>query len=138
MLTPRKRSLTRNIKCGIHSGIPKCCIRFYIQIWHTIFEEQHINPIFKELVLAREKVWKQRKGIRGQYVECPSCIANNITPVIIRKCWLDTRTKHCYPLEWTTDFNRVYVRTRLINGVGVRQMLHVANGWTGREERMGI
>lgn len=63
-----------NINCGLHSGIPKCCILYYISSWHPTLRDNYW--IIKKKLLGAD---------RGFYVTCPRCILENKI-VNLKKC----------------------------------------------------
>jgi len=51
---------------GLHSRIPTCCIRFFIDEWDG-----------RELWRDEESPYARAlKASRAQYVQCPQCLAN--------------------------------------------------------------
>jgi hypothetical protein len=44
-------------RCGLHSGIPKCCIRFFVRSWWDL--EPNARP--------------DRSRSKANYVQCPAC-----------------------------------------------------------------
>lgn len=125
------RSYIREIKCGIHSGIPKCCIRFYLSIWLPICRLSKSDPFFATLKDARMELFDIDS--KAFYIQCPSCLLNNTPPVQTYRCWQDELTRRCYPLEWSTGRKRNYRSIlKLRNGVAVRVCLDVAKVWAGR------
>ena len=53
--------------CGKHSGIPECCIRFFIGPWAKIYQNDE----------RREAYWDIMRGAlpTAEYIVCPRCIA---------------------------------------------------------------
>ena len=63
-----------HIKCGKHSGIPNCCIEWFISTWIPAIG---VNRDFVA-------VHHLNNGDVG-YIRCPKCIENN-SIVAIEKC----------------------------------------------------
>ena len=65
-----------DFNCGLHSGIPICCIMYYISVWKPDFETIQNLPR-----LNIEKVY---------YVPCPTCTVNimegNLKPSETERC----------------------------------------------------
>ena len=60
------------IHCGLHSGIPECCVLFFLTCWPIIrrYEDETGEPsIYRVLVLEAET---ESKG----YIPCPACLAS--------------------------------------------------------------
>jgi len=51
------------IRCGLHSGFPRCCIRFFIGPWSRMSVEEH------QLYIATTPA--------AGYVRCPDCVASD-------------------------------------------------------------
>src|ERR1035437_2872856 len=64
----RLKHLHSTIECGIHSGYPPCCIKFYItqKIWMP--EEQNSEYIKK--IIKRSNDLEKSFG----YIPCPACL----------------------------------------------------------------
>src|SRR6478736_3219291 len=66
-------------RCGLHSGIPKCCMRFFVRVWTHVW---HV-PELREQYLPKEK------SIFG-YVPCPDCLAKGkVAKVPVKSCECD-------------------------------------------------
>jgi hypothetical protein len=63
--------------CGRHSGIPDCCIHFFVGPWREIYNDAP----------RHDEYWKRmEKASPGAgYVLCPECIVDNRT-IQIKKC----------------------------------------------------
>ena len=62
--------------CGIHSGIPECCINWYIGPWTVISSLQYL----------RNAYWTKNEKYRDiNYIRCPNCIDSGKI-VQIKKC----------------------------------------------------
>lgn len=56
---------TKTISCGIHSGIPECCICFYITKWIWFeYDDPYRLKYLKRLM----------KYKNVEYVPCPKCL----------------------------------------------------------------
>jgi hypothetical protein len=70
-----------DIECGLHSGIPKCCVLFFVKVWRHWMDE-------REGVLMNSYWSTQRVlGINQPgYIPCPACLlAGNLVP--IKECF---------------------------------------------------
>jgi hypothetical protein len=68
---PRDRFTVKHVHCGLHSGLPDCCILFYITCWWPLTlaesDDDEGNP-YRDLL--------DGAGGRGSgYVPCPGCLA---------------------------------------------------------------
>jgi hypothetical protein len=65
----RKSPIDRqyHIEFGIHSGIPSCCIEFFVDEWDAkrLWRQDDL-PLVREI---------HESG--AQYVQCPKCLMNN-------------------------------------------------------------
>jgi hypothetical protein len=52
------RVVLGNVRCGLHSGLPWCCIAWYVTVWTTV---AWYHPVFEN--------WGDGRG----YVPCPIC-----------------------------------------------------------------
>jgi len=63
-----------HIKCGTHSGIPNCCIEWFISNWIPVF------------YVDRDFIQKHHsKNGDAEYIRCPKCIEDNLI-IKIKKC----------------------------------------------------
>jgi hypothetical protein len=88
-----KKERQGSIKCGKHSNIPECCIKFWLGPWQGMWEHirdnKRLTKSEKEYVLLRNKsdlFWKDRIDYHRQYVACKKCLASNRQPRKIRRC----------------------------------------------------
>ena len=68
-----------DIKCGFHSGIPACCIKYYVTVWKWKSE--------KEWMIRNAKVSKVEEKIKRNfyYIPCPDCLRiRNV--IIVKPC----------------------------------------------------
>jgi len=68
-------------KCGRHSGIPECCINWYINSWSTI--------VANVPVLWRA-YWDYNNTEDAGYIRCSACIENSIV-VELKECDCEAR-----------------------------------------------
>jgi hypothetical protein len=64
-------------ECGMHSGIPECCIDWYVGPW-------------KDVVLTIPYLWEaywkaNNRDDEVDYIRCPMCIEHSIV-AIIKEC----------------------------------------------------
>lgn len=87
-------------RCGLHSGIPKCCIRFYLRLWHPLCASYSYpykgawcldvdaamdgSIFFREYQKALDRYRKRHGDCR--YIACPVCMEEDRAPVKILKC----------------------------------------------------
>lgn len=62
------RHMIHDIRCGIHSGIPACCIAFYIGHWMHGFEGM------KEAQYITRHRKRMREAKLSGYIACPDCL----------------------------------------------------------------
>ena len=66
-----------DIICGLHSGFPPCCVKFFITKW-----------IWNLASKANREHWKKIRRVRCfnvSYIPCPKCLKNR-TFVKLKKC----------------------------------------------------
>lgn len=82
------RSCRYDVRCGRHSGIPACCIAWYVTVWRLVFRWE------------RFRCWTMTDGIRhewhsyhdwrphpdAEYVQCPVCKLRQRYPAQTRLC----------------------------------------------------
>ena len=66
------RHIKNTVECGIHSGIPDCCIKYYVTKWMWLSDE------------ARRKRIKRIVGVG--YVPCPQCLKKKKFVTTLKKC----------------------------------------------------
>jgi len=67
-------SIRRDIICGLHSGFPPCCVKFFVTKWIWNVGSKNSNKYFEKIVLAGP--W---------YIPCPKCLKNK-TFVPVKEC----------------------------------------------------
>ena len=71
----------RDIECGKHSGIPECCIEWYIGPW---------SNIVARVPVLWKAYWDHNQTESTYYIRCPECIENkNI--VKVKECDCESR-----------------------------------------------
>ena len=65
---------SRDFFCGMHSGMPLCCVLWYCDCWAGNLSDQFriVNMVYG----CDLGEWKQSKNISAGYVMCPDCIAD--------------------------------------------------------------
>ena len=61
-------------ECGRHSGIPECCIDWYVGPW---------SRVVSAIPYLWEAYWKANGA--ADYIRCPVCIENSVV-VVIEEC----------------------------------------------------
>jgi hypothetical protein len=77
----RLTHLGNTIECGLHSGIPACCVHYYATkwMWKTTKE--------KEARWERINRIEDKMDIDGWgYIPCPSCLKNQRHIKKLKKC----------------------------------------------------
>ena len=71
MIIPNSQHADRHRECGRHSGIPECCIDWFLGPW-------------LDTVVHSPKLWRSywhanldRVGPAPEYIRCPICIQQN-------------------------------------------------------------
>tara|TARA_Y100000593_G_scaffold38054_1_gene73837 strand:- start:5134 stop:5361 length:228 start_codon:yes stop_codon:yes gene_type:complete len=63
-----------HVECGRHSGIPECCIQWFVTAWSNYV---YINSDLRnKYLLVNDNVG---------YIRCPTCIANR-SVIKIKEC----------------------------------------------------
>jgi hypothetical protein len=75
------KHLSKTVECGLHSGIPDYCIKWYISKWTWM-------PLLKRM----ERVNRLKKYNIG-YIPCPQCLRNKAF-VKVKKCPRGTHCNH--------------------------------------------
>ena len=87
------RNLHQDLRCGLHSGIPWCCILFFTTVWWNkanVFPMPWVRWYF--LTLAKSE---------AEYVQCPWCLVRRRVDSI-RSCqcgWWGVRSCRLGSLE---------------------------------------
>lgn len=71
-------------ECGRHSGIPDCCIEYFIAVWVPLFRDPAKRWAF-EARQGRVRRTERRLGVDYQYIPCDSCLASG-APVVVLDC----------------------------------------------------
>ena len=75
------KQMASNIVCGMHSGIPHCCIKFFVTEWVYVLPKSSENKFYAYY-------WKQMQNAQTfsinpqtneleqdcQYIPCPECL----------------------------------------------------------------
>ncbi|MBK26101.1 MAG: hypothetical protein CME70_19040 [Halobacteriovorax sp.] len=70
-----------HVKCGRHSGIPECCIDWFVGPW------SFIRTFGEEWALY----WQMNDKDKGvEYIRCPKCIEESIV-IGIKECVCENR-----------------------------------------------
>jgi hypothetical protein len=83
--------LTYDVECGLHSGIPPCCVLWYAAECREAIMQAHADGnrvAMRRFDAYRDKVDRvaARRGIRGWgYVPCPLCLRSGRV-VRLRRC----------------------------------------------------
>ena len=69
-----------HVECGRHSGIPECCIKWFIGPWRTVltFGEEWAS------------YWQKNNRENVDYIRCLECIDKSIV-VDIKECDCENR-----------------------------------------------
>ena len=64
-------------ECGIHSGIPECCVDWYLGPWtHTVADIPYLWSAY----------WKANNvPTQVEYIRCPVCIESSII-ITLKEC----------------------------------------------------
>ena len=62
-------------ECGKHSGIPECCIKWFIGPWSNIRAHSWAWALY----------WRQNSKDNPSYIRCLTCIKNGVV-VEIKEC----------------------------------------------------
>jgi len=65
-----------NIRCGLHSGIPWCCVLFFTFVWYPTAETRWHERY------RRWRTWWHRNGC----IRCPICILRNAPGISAKHC----------------------------------------------------
>lgn len=71
--TIRLNHLKNTVECGFHSGIPACCIRFYVTVWLWLELESRSDRENSEVFKSYRR--KLREVEHPGYIACPECIS---------------------------------------------------------------
>lgn len=87
---PYTETNINHARCGFHSGIPPCCITFFIKIWTKLirslpdfYESYAKSPIERDIRRIMELY--QNSTYKTDYICCPNCfITGRVEP--LREC----------------------------------------------------
>lgn len=79
---PHKINWKNDFFCGIHSGLPMCCVLFYCDVWYKKLSlDSDFIPISQILHDSERPIG---------YIMCPNCLAGHIEgtikPVLVKNC----------------------------------------------------
>ncbi len=85
-------TLAEHAECGLHSGLPLCCVTWYLTAWRLLWRiDFHVAPVETigevDFLMDGVTVRYQMLAPWG-YVPCPSCIVRN-NRVNMRSCACD-------------------------------------------------
>lgn len=113
-MAARGRSILGMYRCGLHSGFPRCCIRFFVDVWFPAMEvcggldggawdilvsdlDEPINgrPVVSPAVIELRRWAKQHfhAGNEFDYIPCSACVDR--PPVQTRECWRPEGRSRC-------------------------------------------
>jgi len=61
--------LCHHIEMGRHSGIPACCVLFYVSVWLHIYTREEGRVYWQRMHDVEVK-----ENIDAQYIVCPNCL----------------------------------------------------------------
>lgn len=84
---PADRCAVAMIECGLHSGIPRCCVAFFVKVWwpYWVMLDEPPSRAKKTAHVAFDEYsrWTTRPG----YVPCPACVIDgNFVEVLPCEC----------------------------------------------------
>jgi hypothetical protein len=90
---PADRDAMGMIECGLHSGLPRCCVAFFVKVWWPYWLA--IDGLSSRArtdahaAFAAYQRWTTRPG----YVPCPRCVVDeNFVEVLPCECELKLLT----------------------------------------------
>ena len=72
----RLRHIPWTIECGLHSGIPPCCVRFYAMRWMFSVEGDAFRRVHQKLM---NRWGRANLG----YISCPTCCKTGLRAVVL-------------------------------------------------------
>ncbi len=69
-------SWIQHYRCGLHSGIPKCCTKFFVRVWRHLWTTPEGKWLMEEYLPIKERGWG--------YVPCPDCRAKGPPEELVR------------------------------------------------------
>lgn len=80
---PHWRYMLRAYRCGLHSGLRRCCIRWWLREWVDLDE-------------AQRAAYRGSVRFRHEYVPCPGCLGAGRPPVPVYQCYVeDSSARWC-------------------------------------------
>lgn len=70
-------------RCGLHSGIPECCVDFFVKHWRRWYKDRRQTEILKH---HRALYNAQLHGRVYSYIACPTCLAAKKAPSVLLTC----------------------------------------------------
>ena len=86
-------SVKHDIVCGLHSGFPPCCVKFYITKWIWNLGSKTNHKHWNKL-----RDLDKTKKYSIDYIPCPKCVKNK-TFVELKRC-----PKNCSKKKWVKSF----------------------------------
>ena len=84
------RNMPHDIRCGLHSGIPLCCILWFITCWKPL--HRHICSGYFQVMWLR--------GADFDHIPCPICLARGREDGVADcDCWEDDALQGLDALE---------------------------------------
>jgi len=86
---PADGAVMKMVECGLHSGLPRCCVAFFVKVWWpywlVIDERLSLAKVDPHGSFAAYQRWTTRPG----YVPCPRCVLDeNFVEVLPCECEL--------------------------------------------------
>jgi hypothetical protein len=74
------------VRCGLFSGIPSCCIRYYVEFWHwLLITEDECDSRVNDYWNLIWKACKKRKIECFNRIPCPECLMHG-KPIKLNSC----------------------------------------------------
>jgi hypothetical protein len=74
-IDPGDRTALKMIECGLHSGISRCCIAFFVKTWWPLAVSIDQLPRRERAAARRAYDAYLRRTAGAEYVPCPSCVS---------------------------------------------------------------
>ncbi len=90
---PADRAMMERVECGLHSGLPRCCVAFFVKVWWPyMLAIDGLSPRAEadaHVAFDAYQLWTTRPG----YVPCPRCVVDkNFVEVLPCACELKLLT----------------------------------------------